>query len=78
MDVGDRGVLPMWEKLRVIFTIPELRQKILLTLALLGVYRIGYQIPLPMVNAGSGGGSGINSIPSWKRSPFSPPPTCVK
>ena len=37
----------MWEKIRVIFTIPELRQKILLTLGLLGVYRIGYQIPLP-------------------------------
>ena len=40
----------MWEKIRVIFTIPELRQKILLTLALLAVYRIGYQITLPLVN----------------------------
>lgn len=39
----------MWEKLRIVFTIPELRQKILLTLALLAVYRIGYQIRLPMV-----------------------------
>lgn len=47
----------MWEKLRVVFTIPELRQKILLTLALLGVYRIGYQIPLPMVQF-RGGGTG--------------------
>ncbi len=45
----------MWEKLRVVFTIPELRQKILLTLALLGVYRIGYQIRLPMVSVNSGG-----------------------
>lgn len=45
----------MWEKLRVVFTIPELRQKILLTLALLGVYRIGYQIPLPMVNLRTSG-----------------------
>ncbi len=45
----------MWEKLRVVFTIPELRQKILLTLALLGVYRIGYQIPLPMVNMRTSG-----------------------
>ena len=45
----------MWEKLRIVFTIPELRQKILLTLALLGVYRVGYQIPLPMVNLRDGG-----------------------
>ncbi len=40
----------MWEKIRVVFTIPELRQKILLTLLLLGIYRIGYQIPLPVVD----------------------------
>ena len=38
----------MWEKIRVVFTIPELRQKILLTLLLLAVYRVGYQIPLPI------------------------------
>ncbi|QDV22627.1 preprotein translocase subunit SecY [Aureliella helgolandensis] len=52
----------MLEKLRVIFTIPELRQKILLTLALLGVYRIGYQIRLPMVNVGSGAGNQLDSF----------------
>jgi preprotein translocase subunit SecY len=40
----------MWERLRVIFTIPELRQKILLTLLLLGIYRIGWQIPLPIID----------------------------
>ena len=40
----------MWEKIRVIFTIPELRQKILLTLLLLAIYRLGWQIPLPMVD----------------------------
>jgi preprotein translocase subunit SecY len=40
----------MWEKIRVVFTIPELRNKILLTLALLAVYRVGWQIPLPIVN----------------------------
>lgn len=45
----------MWEKLRVVFTIPELRQKIFLTLALLAVYRVGYQIPLPMVKFNAGG-----------------------
>lgn len=40
----------MWEKIRVIFTIPELRQKILLTLLLLAIYRVGWQIPLPLVD----------------------------
>ncbi len=40
----------MLEKLRIIFTIPELRQKILLTLFLLAIYRIGWQIPLPMID----------------------------
>lgn len=40
----------MWEKLRVVFTIPELRQKILLTLFLLAIYRIGWHIPLPIVD----------------------------
>ena len=38
----------MWEKIRVIFTIPELRQKILLTLLFLTIYRVGWQIPLPI------------------------------
>jgi preprotein translocase subunit SecY len=51
----------MWEKLRVVWQIPELRKKILLTLGLLAVYRLGFQIPLPMVDpqkvdAFSGGG----------------------
>ncbi len=40
----------MWEKIRVVFTIPELRKKIFFTLALLAVYRVGYQIPLPIVD----------------------------
>ena len=40
----------MFEKLRVIFTIPELKRKIFITLILLAVYRIGYWITLPMVN----------------------------
>ncbi len=41
----------MWEKLRVVFTIPELRSKIGLTLVMLGIYRIGWQIPLPIIDA---------------------------
>jgi preprotein translocase subunit SecY len=40
----------MWEKLRVTFTIPELRQKILLTLLFLAIYRVGWQVSLPMVD----------------------------
>ena len=41
----------MWEKIRVVFTIPELRQKILLTLLFLAIYRIGWHIPLPIVDS---------------------------
>ncbi len=40
----------MWEKIRVIFTIPELRNKIFLTLILLAIFRLGHAIPLPMVD----------------------------
>lgn len=40
----------MWEKFRAIFTIPELRQKIFFTLILLAVFRVGYQIPLPVID----------------------------
>jgi len=40
----------MFQKLRIIFSIPELRQKILLTLGLLAIYRIGFIIPLPAIN----------------------------
>jgi preprotein translocase subunit SecY len=39
------------EKIRVIFAIPELRQKILLTLGLLAIYRVGWQVPLPIIDA---------------------------
>src|SRR5438105_6112264 len=52
-------------KIRAIFMIPELRQKILLTLLFLAIYRIGYHIPLPFVdqremykNIGGGGALG--------------------
>jgi preprotein translocase subunit SecY len=50
----------------IFFRIPELQQKILITLIFLAVYRIGYHIPLPMVDQhqihkafeGMGGGLG--------------------
>jgi preprotein translocase subunit SecY len=49
----------MFEKLRIIFSIPELRKKVMLTIGLLAVYRIGFHIPLPMVatNLGETGGT---------------------
>ena len=40
----------MIEKIRNIFAIPELRRKILFTLALLVVVRIGSQVPIPGIN----------------------------
>ena len=58
----------MWEKIRVVFTIPELRQKILLTLLFLTIYRVGYQILLPIFDQNkmraelSGGAGGIGDI----------------
>jgi preprotein translocase subunit SecY len=50
-------------KLKAIFAIPELRQKILLTLLFLAIYRVGYSIPLPYIDqakmAKNMGGGGI-------------------
>jgi preprotein translocase subunit SecY len=40
----------MLGKLKTIFSIPELRQKIFLTLLLLAVYRMGFSIPLPFLD----------------------------
>ena len=52
----------MFEKLRIIFSIPELRKKCLLTLGLLGVYRIGFHIPLPMVATNMAEGSAASDF----------------
>ena len=54
-------------KLKAIFSIPELRQKILLTLMFLAIYRIGYAIPLPFIDQAkmpsrTGGGSALGNI----------------
>jgi preprotein translocase subunit SecY len=38
------------QQLVTIFTIPELRRKIIITLLFLAVYRIGYYVPLPMID----------------------------
>ncbi len=43
----------MLESIRNIFSIPELRKRVLFTLALLAVYRIGWQIPNPGISPGA-------------------------
>ena len=40
----------MLAKLIMMFRIPELRNKILLTVGLLAVYRLGFWIPLPFID----------------------------
>src|SRR5260370_18495811 len=37
-------------RLVTIFKIKELRQKVLITLVFLAIYRIGFHVPLPMIN----------------------------
>jgi preprotein translocase subunit SecY len=54
-------------KIKAIFTIPELRQKILLTLLFLAIYRIGFAIPLPFVDqtkmtAAMGAGGALGNV----------------
>ena len=40
----------MFKKIEEIFSIPELRKRILMTLMLLAVFRIGAHVPTPGVN----------------------------
>ena len=70
----------MWEKLRVVFTIEELRKKILLTLGLLAIYRVGWQIQLPVIDqaalaersdAGGGFADFINQVSVFSASDLS-------
>src|ERR1700730_12909218 len=54
-------------KLKSIFMIPELRQKILITLLFLAIYRIGSNVPLPFVdqrqmNRHLGAGGALSNI----------------
>ena len=43
----------MDNSLKNIFAVSDLRNRVLFTLALLGVYRIGHHIPTPGVNTGA-------------------------
>ena len=40
----------MFSKIKTMFSIPDLRKKILLTLGLLAIYRLGWNIFLPMID----------------------------
>ena len=40
----------MVESIRNIWNVPDLRKRVLFTLAMLGVYRIGNHIPVPGIN----------------------------
>jgi preprotein translocase subunit SecY len=57
----------MFEKLRIVWSIPELRRKIVLTLIMLAIYRVGFQINLPIVDAekvriSNSAGGGVGDI----------------
>ena len=41
----------MFEKFLNIFRIPDLRKRVLFTLGILAIYRLGAQIPTPGVNS---------------------------
>jgi preprotein translocase subunit SecY len=47
---GESGVFPIWGKMANIFRIPDLRKRVLFTLAMLAVYRLGGHLPTPGVN----------------------------
>src|SRR6476660_8424947 len=51
----------MWEKVKVIWKIPELRTKIGLTLLMLAIYRVGFQIQVPILDQAK-----VNSLASQK------------
>ena len=48
--MAESGVYPIWGKMANIFRIPDLRKRVLFTLAMLAVYRLGGHLPTPGVN----------------------------
>ncbi|MFZ0143023.1 MAG: preprotein translocase subunit SecY [Candidatus Sulfotelmatobacter sp.] len=48
--MAEAGVFPIWGKRANIFRIPDLRKRVLFTLAMLAVYRLGGHLPTPGVN----------------------------
>ena len=54
----------MLEKLANIFRIPDLRKRILFTLAMLFVYRLGGHLPTPGIDTGK-----LEQFAYWRRAP---------
>ena len=48
--MAETGAFPLFDKLANIFRIPDLRKRVLFTLAMLAVYRLGGHLPSPGVN----------------------------
>jgi len=62
----------MFSTLLNIFKIPELRNKVLFTIGMLAIYRIGFYVPVPGVDqkqmtslAGRGGGGGLGDLADY-------------
>src|SRR6202162_3909874 len=49
--MAETGAFPLFDKLANIFRIPDLRKRILFTLAMLAIYRLGGHIPTPGIDA---------------------------
>ena len=64
----------MENSLKNIFAVSDLRNRVLFTLGLLGVYRVGSHIPTPGVNTGGAGRAGA----SRRRTRCSASTTCSR
>ena len=68
----------MFEKIANIFRIPDLRKRVLFTLGLLAVYRLGAHIPTPGINTSCWLSSSISIAAShWASSTCSAAATCA-
>ena len=68
----------MFDKLANIFRIPDLRKRILFTLGLLFVYRLGGHLPTPGVKRPSWNSSSSSTADrSWDSSICSPAASCA-
>src|SRR6266705_6170250 len=62
--LGNQKEAPMWERLRSVWTVPDLRNKILFTLGILLITRILANIPVPLTSAEQSALRGLFSNPN--------------